>query len=298
MQSLKLLILLWATVVAAQSPVSVRDSTHNLTYVGFNFQGTDQFQGINYGQDTSGANRFKPPKVFSYPTGTTIQATAAGAACPQNTIQSFLGAISENPGVYNVSEDCLNLEVVRPAGTKSDANLPVMVWIYGQGFESGSYNYSLYNPTALVLGSAAKGTPVVYVAMNYRVNVFGFASSTALKSEGSLNAGLLDQKLALAWVQSNIAWFGGNPKNVTIFGESDGASSCGFHLTSNAGNGMGIHISTGANTDHLSQALSLSIEPFSSLVGQQEIQGLREILQQSTRQQSPSWQVVLTRMTH
>jgi len=237
MWPLKLLIPLFVGFVSAQSSVTVHDNARNLTYVGFSFQGTDQFQGISFGQDTSGANRFKPPKAFTYPTGTTVQATAAGAACPQNTILSFLGAISENPGVYNISEDCLSLEVVRPAGIKQNANLPVMVWIYGQGFESGSYNYSLYNPTALVAGSAAKGTPVIFVAMNYRANIFGFASSSALRLEKSLNAGLLDQRLALAWVQSNIASFGGNPKNVTIFGESSGATSVGLHLTSNAGNG-------------------------------------------------------------
>ncbi|KIW63345.1 hypothetical protein, variant 2 [Phialophora macrospora] len=237
MWSPKLLVSLFIGVVVAQSNVTVLDNAHNLTYVGSSFQGTEQFLGINYGQDTSGPNRFKPPQAFSYPTGTTVQATAAGAACPQNTILSFLGAVSENPGVFNISEDCLNLQVVRPAGTRQNANLPVLVWIYGQGFETGSYNYSLYNPTALVTGSAAKDTPVIFVSMNYRVNVFGFANSAALRSEGSLNAGLLDQRLALTWVQSNIAAFGGNPRNVTVFGESSGASSIGLHLTSNAGNG-------------------------------------------------------------
>ena len=237
MLSLKLFLSLFVGLVAAQSSVTVRDNAHNLTYVGFTFEGTDQFQGISYGQDTSGVNRFKPPKAFNYPTGTTVLATAAGAACPQNSILTFLGAISENPGVYNISEDCLSLQVVRPSGTKQNANLPVMVYIIGQGDESGSYNYSLYNPTALVAGAAAKKTPVIYVAMNYRVNVFGFANSPALRTEGSLNAGLLDQRLALAWIQANIATFGGNAKNVTIFGESDGAVSVGLHLTSNGGNG-------------------------------------------------------------
>ncbi|KAH0829532.1 Lipase 2 [Fonsecaea pedrosoi] len=232
-----LLFVFYVSIIAAQSTVTVRDNAHNLTYVGFTFAGTEQFQGINFGQDTSGANRFKPPKAFTYSTGTTIQATAAGAACPQNTILSFLGAISENPGVFNVSEDCLNLEIVRPAGTKQDANLPVMVWISGQGDEEGSYNYSLYNPTALVTGAATKGTPVIYASMNYRVNIFGFANNPALRTEGSLNAGLLDQRLALQWIQSNIATFGGNPKNVTIFGESDGGVSVGLHMTSFGGNG-------------------------------------------------------------
>jgi carboxylesterase type B len=239
----RLLLSLFVATVAAQSnattqvaTVTVRDNAHNLSYVGTSFQGIEQFQGINYGQDTSGANRFKPPKAFTYPSGTTVQATAAGASCPQNTIQAFFG-ISLNDGAFNISEDCLNLQVVRPAGTKQNANLPVMVWIYGDGFEAGSYNFSVYNPMALVAGSAAKGTPVLFVAMNYRVNIFGFANSPALRTEGSLNAGLHDQRLALNWVQSNIAAFGGNPKNVTLFGESDGGTSGGYHLVSNGGNG-------------------------------------------------------------
>ncbi|KAJ9605501.1 hypothetical protein H2200_010158 [Cladophialophora chaetospira] len=240
MRSLLLLITLWVGVVVGQSPVTVHDNAHNLSYVGFSFSGTEQFQGINYGQDTSGSNRFKPPKAYTYPTGTTVPATAAGAACPQNTISTFLGVISENPGIYNISEDCLNLQVVRPAGTKQNANLPVMVFFPTQGFAGGAYNISLFNPTALVAGATAKKTPVVYVAMNYRVNAFGFSNNAALRSEGSLNAGILDQRLALQWIQSNIAAFGGNPKNVTAFGESDGAVSAGLHLTSNGGKGPAL----------------------------------------------------------
>lgn len=226
-----------ATVVA-QSAVTVRDNGHNLTYIGYTYEGVENFQGIRYGQDTSGPNRFKHPKSFSYPTGTTVRATAAGASCPQNTMMTFLGAISQNPGVYSLSEDCLNLRIARPAGTRQNANLPVMVWLYGGGDEAGSTNYSLYDPTALVLGAQAKGTPVIYAAMNYRVNVFGFANSPALRTEKSLNSGLLDQRLALAWIQENIAAFGGNPRNVTLFGESDGATGAGLHLTAYGGKGI------------------------------------------------------------
>ena len=142
---------------------------YNLTYIGYKYEGVENFQNIRYGQDTSGANRFKHPKPFSYPTGTTVRATEAGASCPQSTNQTFLG-FTQNPGVYRLSEDCLNLRVARPAGTKPGAKLPVLVWIFGGGDETGSANYTLYDPTSLVLGAAAKGTPVVYVAMNYRLN--------------------------------------------------------------------------------------------------------------------------------
>ena len=101
-----LTVLCFWTSVLAQSSVSVHDSEHNLTYIGYGYEGVENFQGVRYGQDTSGANRFKNPKPFAYPTGTTIRATAAGASCPQNTIQSFVG-FTENPGVSKLSEDCL-----------------------------------------------------------------------------------------------------------------------------------------------------------------------------------------------
>jgi carboxylesterase type B len=73
--------------------------------------------------------------------------------------------------------------------------------------------------------------------MNYRVNVFGFANSPALRAEKSLNSGILDQRLALDWIQKNIGYFGGNPKQVTIFGQSDGATGAGLHITSYGGKG-------------------------------------------------------------
>ena len=232
------LLWLWAlsvAIVRAQQPVSVHDNKHNLTYVGYSYETVDNFQGIRFGEDTSGSNRFKHPKPFIYPTGTIVNATAAGASCPQTTIESLAG-FTENPGVYSLSEDCLNLRIARPHGTQQNANLPVMVWIYGNGDEAGSANYSIYEPTALVAASA-KSTPIIYVAMNYRVNVFGFANSKALRNEKSLNSGLLDQRLALEWVQANIATFGGNPKNVTLFGQSDGATGAGLQMTAYGGKG-------------------------------------------------------------
>ncbi|KAK4949852.1 hypothetical protein LTR10_011694 [Elasticomyces elasticus] len=237
-------VLIWSSLfaaflaapVTAQSPVAVHDSVHNLTFLGYNYSGVENFQGIRYGRDTSGSNRFRHPQAFTYPNGTTVQATAAGASCPQNTLESLAG-ITVNEGVYNLSEDCLNLRIARPAGTKQNANLPVMVWIYGGSDETGSTNYTLYDPTALVLGAAAKDTPLIFVSMNYRVNIFGFANNPAVRAEKSLNSGLLDQRLALEWIQSNIAAFGGNPKEVTLFGESDGGTGVGLQMTAYGGQG-------------------------------------------------------------
>lgn len=242
MPSFKALLIAACSVatVVAQSTVTAHDNARNITFVGSTIRGVENFQGIRFGQDTSGSNRFKHPQAFTYPNGTTVQATAAGPACPQNTMQTLLGTISQNPGVFNLSEDCLNLRIARAPGTRQNASLPVMVWIYGNGDESGSSNYTLYDPTALVLGAAAKDTPVIFVAMNFRVNIFGFANSLALRNEQSLNSGLLDQRLALQWVQQNIAIFGGNPREVTIFGESDGGTSVGLQMTAFAGNGKNV----------------------------------------------------------
>lgn len=116
--------------VHSQTPVTVTDIRQNLTYQGFSDYGVDQFLNVRYGQDTSGANRFKHPVAYQYPSGTTIDATKAGASCPQNTLTSLAGS-SFNSGVYQLSEDCLNLRVARPAGVEANAGLPIMVWIYG-----------------------------------------------------------------------------------------------------------------------------------------------------------------------
>lgn len=112
----------------------------------------------------------------------------------------------------------------------------------------------LYSPQGLLLSAAQEKTPVIYVAMNYRVNIFGYAASKALSEEGNTNMGLLDQYVALQWVRDNIAAFGGDPENVTIFGESDGATSVGMQLTAYGGERdclfkRGIMESGGVGTD-------------------------------------------------
>ena len=131
-----LLSLLFSLVslILGQGPPQATDSARNITYSGARFDGIESFQGIRFGQDTSGLNRFKHPKPFIYPNDSTVDATQPGAACPQNTVQTFLG-ITQNETV-TLSEDCLNLLVVRPAGTKLSAKLPVMVWIYGGEYQT------------------------------------------------------------------------------------------------------------------------------------------------------------------
>ena len=131
-------------------------------------------------------------------------------------------------GGYAGQENCLLLNVYVPeqAIVDSNAKLPVMVWIYGGGFVFGSYNYNLYGPQYLI------DKEVIVISMNYRVAHLGFLSLGNEDVPG--NAGLLDQVMALTWIQQNIAEFGGDPKAVTIFGESAGSFSVASLLVSPA----------------------------------------------------------------
>lgn len=126
------------------------------------------------------------------------------------------------------SEDCLYLNIFAPA-VKPKTPLPVRVWIYGGGLQSGSVSLPYY--TGCVTGPA---TNSIVVAMNYRVGALGFLAHPSLAaSDGSIgNYGFLDQQLALRWVKSHIADFGGDPDRVGIFGESAGGDSVFMHLVS------------------------------------------------------------------
>jgi len=166
------------------------------------------FRGIPYAEPPVGELRFAVPQPVAVHTGV-LEATEFGPDCAQ--AEGVMGGAS-------VSEDCLYLNVYTP--TESD-NLPVMVWIHGGAFISGSGGEA-YNPARLV----AEGT--VVVTLNYRLGALGFLAHPALSAEQSGRSGaygLLDQKLALEWVQENIAEFGGDPNNVTLFGESAGGHS-------------------------------------------------------------------------
>lgn len=120
-------------------------------------------------------------------------------------------------------EDCLYLNVYTP-NVKPASLLPVMVWIYGGGFVCGSGNYDFYEPEFLIKND------IVIVSFNYRVEALGFLCLNTKQVPG--NAGMKDQVAALRWVQKNIEKFGGNPSDVTIFGESVGAACVSYHLIS------------------------------------------------------------------
>jgi para-nitrobenzyl esterase len=174
------------------------------------------FKGIPYAAPPVGALRWKEPQPVLNWQGVR-KATEFGARCMQGNVFADMVFRDAAP-----SEDCLYLNVWTPKASP-EAKLPVMVWIYGGGFQAGATSEPRQDGEHL----AHKG--VVVVSMNYRLGIFGFFSHPELTKESphhaSGNYGLEDQAAALQWVRKNIAAFGGDPENVTIFGESAGSFS-------------------------------------------------------------------------
>ncbi|KAI5367146.1 putative carboxylesterase, type B, carboxylesterase type B, active, alpha/Beta hydrolase [Septoria linicola] len=206
-------------------------TTANATYAGLYKDQVEAFLGIQYGQDTGGVNRFKPPVPHS--ASGALEAVHPGPACPQalgpNTLPLYLGNITA------ISEDCLILNVFRPNGTTEHDRLPVMVYIHGGGFKSASKDDPVSQPGGMILKSIENGHPVISVQINYRLGIFGFAQSAALHLEGSENAGLRDQRLAIEWVHKEICNFGGDPDNVLIHGQSSGGLAVGMQMLAYGG---------------------------------------------------------------
>lgn len=115
--------------------------------------------------------------------------------------------------------------MIRPSGVADTAELPVAVWIHGGGLYMGGSADRRYNLSFIVENSVALGTPMIGVSLNYRLSAFGFLHGSEALGAGIANNGFRDQRLALRWVNENIAAFGGDPAKVTIWGESSGAES-------------------------------------------------------------------------
>ena len=177
------------------------------------------FRGIPYAQPPVGALRWRAPQPVVPWVG--VRDCLEPAAVPMRS----QGRPDPRDWGYNeipVQEDCLYLNVWTPAKTP-DEKLPVMVWIYGGGYVAGDSYQPVFEGTRF----ASRG--VVFVSMNYRLDIFGMFAHPEItaqhRADGCTNFGLLDQAAALAWVQRNIAAFGGDPDNVTLFGHSAGAGS-------------------------------------------------------------------------
>jgi para-nitrobenzyl esterase len=187
---------------------------------GTRVRGVDVFKGVPYGAPTSGAGRFAAPQPAP-PWPGVRDALAYGPACPQQPVTGVLALEGSNDAEQ--SEDCLVLNVWTPEAAPADhpgGRRPVMVWFHGGGFSSLSGSSALYDGTNL----CHRGD-VVVVTVNHRLHVFGFLYLAELggsRFAASGNAGMHDLVLALRWVRDNIERFGGDPANVTIFGESGG----------------------------------------------------------------------------
>lgn len=185
--------------------------------------GITSFKGIPFAAPPVGKNRWRAPQPAAHWKGVR-DATKYGSDCMQLPFPSDAAPLGTPP-----REDCLYLNVWTPAH-KADANLPVMVWIYGGGFVNGGSSPAVYSGKHFAQGG------VVFVSFNYRVGRFGFFAFPALSKEEAgqplNNYAFMDQIAALKWVQRNIASFGGNPKDVTVFGESAGGGSVLTLLTS------------------------------------------------------------------
>ncbi|KAF2014785.1 alpha/beta-hydrolase [Aaosphaeria arxii CBS 175.79] len=203
------------------------------TVVGKSASSVETFNGIPFAQQPVGNLRLKPPQPLTAGLGK-VDAKGTPKACPQFFFSvdetqfptNVLGTILNTPlfqTVTSAGEDCLTINVQRPAGTTKDSKLPVLFWIFGGGFELGSTQ--MYDGTSLVQESVNQGKPIIFVAVNYRVGGFGFMPGKEILADGSANLGLLDQRLGLEWTADNIAAFGGDPEKVTIWGESAGAIS-------------------------------------------------------------------------
>lgn len=244
---LAVLIPLFFQIMVAQCiPISPTVLMNGQQIIGTTIKDLEVFLGIPFAEPPINKLRFRNPVKYKNPS-TPLNATDFGPGCinqqygfseeseilsgkiPDALIDIF-GNNTNNAS--NTSEDCLTINVFRPPGVNNLRSLPVMVWIYGGSFQTGS---GATDPSLMIQESIDMNQPIIYVTFNYRLGPWGFLGGSTVAKEGSTNLGLKDQRLALEWVQDNIEYFGGNKNRVLIFGESAGAMSVGNHLVAYGG---------------------------------------------------------------
>ncbi|MGP0030547.1 MAG: carboxylesterase/lipase family protein [Acidimicrobiales bacterium] len=237
---------------------------------GIRRDGVWSFSGIPYAEAPVGPLRWRPPRPPTAWEGVR-DASSFGPIAPQSAPVVGITGPSDPDAADEQSEDCLSLNVWTPVVPESPSpgtGRPVMVWIHGGGFTTGSGSVFLYRGGELV-----RNGDVVVVTLNYRLGALGFLGHPALRDpEGHIgNWGLHDQVAALRWVRDNIAQFGGDAGNVTLFGESAGGFSVSTLMGTPAGSGLfrraivqsgGVHVHSVAEAeraaDRLVSALGLA----------------------------------------
>ncbi|KAI5206106.1 carboxylesterase [Aureobasidium subglaciale] len=193
----------------------------NATFVGVGLEAYSQYRGIRYGTINK---RFERPTLKADWSGERVDCQKWGPRCPQNKYDiGHLLRAPEGDIFYDETEDefaCLNLDVTLPANTPRNAKLPVMIWIHGgsQIISFGNGASKAGDTTRIVAESVHHSKPMIVVSVQYRLNMFHVGDG-----KGDNNLGFRDQQLAVKWVQTYIAGFGGDPEEVTLAGESAGA---------------------------------------------------------------------------
>ena len=261
MKKRKAVVALWALLVhvavavpaAAATPLSARLAEGWVQ--GAAERGVIAFKGIPYAEPPVGPLRWAPPQPVK-PWRGVRPALHFGADCMQLPTPGDMAPLRTEP-----EEDCLYLNVWRPRSATA-RRLPVMVWIYGGGFVDGGASPAVYDGTEF----ARDG--VVLVSFNYRLGNFGFFAFPALVRQGGAvgNYAFMDQIAALQWVQRNIAAFGGDPRNVTIFGESAGGMSVNALLETPLARGLfqKAIVESGAGRGNIMPARPLAGSPDSA----------------------------------
>lgn len=221
-------VAIFASQALAEPLVTLRNGTYEGIYAPTFHQ--DHFLGIPYAQDAGGKNRFLIPQPLNATWEGNRPAKQYGHACPD--------ASPKTDAVWGMSENCLSINVVRPADVGCNESLPVLFWIHGGSYQEGTS--ALYNLSYIVQRSVDIGRPVVAASINYRKGAWGNLYSIEIQGSGNTNLALRDMRQALSWVQENIAAFGGDPGKVTIWGESAGSFAVGQLLMSYGGRSDGL----------------------------------------------------------
>ena len=217
----------YASAIPGHLPtVAVKNGTYSGMYLPTFDQ--DIFLGIQYSYPPIAPYRFLPARPLNSTWQGVRNASTYGHTCPS-------AAASDLALPYGMSEDCLYLNIVRPATRDPNKKLPILFWIHGGSYQTGASSLPNYNLTYLVERSVEISSPIIAISVNYRKGPWGLMYGDEIKEEGNENLAIKDVILALRWVQENISAFGGDVDKITIQGESSGSFMVGQLIVAGAG---------------------------------------------------------------